>query len=115
MKENIMKKIIPEFENESEERLFWEREDSSEFVEWEKARPVTLPHLKKSTKAISLRLLADMLERLKVKANAMDVPYQSYTHCIMLCGIGGDNDNSVASLSCFHICRDNVKHNKFTV
>jgi len=78
-----MKKIIPKFENESEERLFWESEDSSEFVEWENARPVTLPNLKKSTKAISLRLPADMLERLKTKANAMDVPYQSYIKMLL--------------------------------
>ena len=78
-----MKKTIPKFENESEERAFWEKEDSSEFVAWENANAISLPNLKKSTKAISLRLPADMLERLKVKANAMEVPYQSYIKMLL--------------------------------
>jgi predicted DNA binding CopG/RHH family protein len=39
--------------------------------------------LKKSTKAISLRLPEDMLERLKNRANAMDVPYQSYIKMLL--------------------------------
>ncbi len=78
-----MKKAIPEFENESSERTFWEKEDSTEFVEWENAKPVSLPNLKKSTKSISLRLPADMLEQLKVRANAMDVPYQSYIKMLL--------------------------------
>ena len=42
-----------------------------------KAKPVRFTHLKKTTKSISLRLPVDMIEALKVKANAMDVPYQS--------------------------------------
>ncbi|RUM65492.1 MAG: hypothetical protein DSZ05_05915 [Sulfurospirillum sp.] len=66
-----------------EERIFWEKHDSSEFMEWKNAKSVTLPNLKKSTKSISLRLPADMLERLKVKANAMDVPYQSLIKMIL--------------------------------
>ena len=78
-----MKKTIPDFKNEAEERVFWEKHDSSEFLEWEKAQSVTLPNLKKSTKSISLRLPADMLDRLKVKANAMDIPYQSYIKMIL--------------------------------
>ncbi len=78
-----MKKAIPEFKNESDERAFWEKEDSTEFLEWENAKAVSLPNLKKSTKAISLRLPADMLDRLKVKANAMDVPYQSYIKMLL--------------------------------
>ena len=35
------------------------------------------PNLKPSTKAISLRLPAALLERIKVEANRRDVPYQS--------------------------------------
>ncbi len=78
-----MKKVIPEFKDERQERVFWEQEDSTEFLEWESAKSVSLPNLKKSTKSISLRLPADMLERLKVKANAMDVPYQSYIKMLL--------------------------------
>ena len=78
-----MKKVIPDFKDERQERVFWEQEDSTEFLEWESAKSVSLPNLKKSTKSISLRLPADMLERLKVKANAMDVPYQSYIKMLL--------------------------------
>jgi predicted DNA binding CopG/RHH family protein len=80
-----MKKLkkIPEFKNEEEERAFWEEHDSSEYVNWDAAKTVTLPNLKKSTKSISLRLPADMLEKLKIKANAMDVPYQSYIKMLL--------------------------------
>ncbi len=70
-------KTIPKFSTEEEEQIFWENHDSTEFLDWKKAKPVKLPNLKKSTKTISLRLPADMLESLKIRANAMDIPYQS--------------------------------------
>lgn len=70
-------KTIPKFSTLEEEQAFWESNDSTEFLDWEKAQLVKLPNLKKSTKTISLRLPADMLESLKIRANAMDIPYQS--------------------------------------
>jgi predicted DNA binding CopG/RHH family protein len=70
-------KTIPKFATEQEERDFWEKEDSTEYVDWNSAKVTQFPTLKKSTKTISLRLPEDMLERLKVKANALDIPYQS--------------------------------------
>jgi predicted DNA binding CopG/RHH family protein len=70
-------KAIPEFSNEAEERAFWEERDSTEFIDWSRAENVRLPNLKKTTKSISIRLPVDMIERIKTRANALDVPYQS--------------------------------------
>jgi predicted DNA binding CopG/RHH family protein len=70
-------KPIPQFRSEAEERVFWETHDSTEYVDWDKAQRVRFPNLKPTTKAISLRLPAGMLEQIKVEANKRDVPYQS--------------------------------------
>ena len=70
-------KEIPKFRNEDEERRFWSEHDSTEYVDWSKARRGVFPNLKPSTKTISLRLPESMLEALKLLANKKDVPYQS--------------------------------------
>lgn len=67
----------PRFETEAQEREFWAREDSTDHVDWSRARRVTLPDLKPSVKTISLRLPKSMYEQLKALANKRDVPYQS--------------------------------------
>jgi predicted DNA binding CopG/RHH family protein len=72
-----MSKKIPEFKNEDEERDFWASHDSASYIDWKKAKRVTLPNLKPSVKKISLRLPESMLEELKLLANKRDVPYQS--------------------------------------
>jgi predicted DNA binding CopG/RHH family protein len=71
------KLTVPEFETEAEERAFWEKADSADYVDWSQARRVRLPQLAPSTTTISLRLPAGMLEELRVLANERDVPYQS--------------------------------------
>jgi len=70
-------KPLPNFANEAEERLFWETHDSTEYLDWSKARKVVLPNLKPTTKTISLRLPQHLLDSIKAAANARDVPYQS--------------------------------------
>ena len=72
-----MKKSIPKFRSEAEERAFWAKEDSTKYVDWTKARRTVLPNLKPSSKTISLRLPEPLLAELKVLANKRDVPYQS--------------------------------------
>ncbi len=67
----------PEFKTESEERAFWEENDSSSYFDWTKADRVVFSSLKPTTKAISLRLPESMLAQIKVEANKRDVPYQS--------------------------------------
>ena len=71
------RKPVPVIKTEAEERAFWENHDSSDHVDWSKAKRVRFPNLKSSTTAISLRLPVDLLERIKMAANKRDVPYQS--------------------------------------
>lgn len=72
-----MKKQIPEFRSEDEERGFWAKHDSTQFVDWQAAQRRRFPNLKPSLRTISLRLPVSMIEDLKVLANKRDVPYQS--------------------------------------
>lgn len=71
------KKRIPEFRSEEEEREFWAKKDSSEYIDWNPASRRRLPNLRPSLRTISIRLPTSMIEDLKVLANKRDVPYQS--------------------------------------
>ena len=73
----MKKKQIPNFRSEEEERRFWDSHDSTSYIDWEKAKKVTFPRLKPSTRTISLRLPELMLEEIRLLANKRDVPYQS--------------------------------------
>lgn len=70
-------KMIPKFASEAEEQAFWEKRDSTEYLDWSKAQRAVLPNLKPTTKTISLRLPQHLLDSIKAAANARDVPYQS--------------------------------------
>ena len=72
-----MKKGVPSFKFQDEERDYWASHDSTEHVDWSAARRVLLPNLKPSLKTISVRLPQSMIDELKVLANRRDVPYQS--------------------------------------
>ncbi len=72
-----MKKKIPKFSSEAEERKFWQQNDSSEYLDWSEAEEVLFSKLKPSTRKISIRLPESMIEELKLLANKRDVPYQS--------------------------------------
>ena len=72
-----MKKKIPKFKNEAEERLFWQKNDSSDYIDWSEAEEVVFSRLKPSTRKISIRHPESMIEELKLLANKRDVPYQS--------------------------------------
>jgi predicted DNA binding CopG/RHH family protein len=72
-----MKKKIPTFKTEDEERRFWSKASPLDYFDVTKAAPMVFPNLKPTTRSISLRLPLDMLETLKMLANRQDVPYQS--------------------------------------
>ena len=73
------RKRIPEFRSEAQEGAFWgaAERDSTEYLDWSKARLARFPNVKLSTQAISIRLPVSLLERIKLEANKRDVPYQS--------------------------------------
>ncbi len=70
-------KNMPKFKTEDEEREFWSTHDSTEYIDYSKAKRTLFPNLKPTTKTISIRLPESLIEKLKVLANKRDVPYQS--------------------------------------
>jgi hypothetical protein len=45
----MRKKQIPRFESEEQEQGFWATHDSSDYLDWSKARRITFSNLKPST------------------------------------------------------------------
>ncbi len=70
-------KAIPKFKSEDQERAFWAKHETTDYVDWSKAKKVKFPNLKPSIRSISLRLPESMINDLKILANKRDVPYQS--------------------------------------
>jgi hypothetical protein len=54
---------VPQFKSEAEERAFWEKHDSTDYLDWSKAQRPNFSNLKPSTTAISLRLPLSLLEQ----------------------------------------------------
>lgn len=50
-----MKKKIPKFKTEDEEREFWAAHDSTDYVDWSKGKRVVAPNLKPSSSSTSRR------------------------------------------------------------
>ena len=73
----LKQKPIPEFRSEEDEREFWAKADSTQYVDWSAAQPRKFPKLRPTLRTISLRLPVSMIEDLKILANQRDVPYQS--------------------------------------
>jgi predicted DNA binding CopG/RHH family protein len=70
-------KPIPRFRSDEEAGEFWMTHDTTDYVDWTKARRVSFPNLRPSTATISLRLPQGLLDDLRILANERDVPYQS--------------------------------------
>jgi predicted DNA binding CopG/RHH family protein len=54
---------MPIFSNEDEERGFWGKRDSSDYVDWDNATQVVCAKLKPTTRTISLRVSDSMLDK----------------------------------------------------
>ena len=74
-----MKKQIklPNFKNEDEERSFWSKVDLAEYFKPNDFEEVTFPNLKPTSRSISIRMPEYLIDRIKEKANEINVPYQS--------------------------------------
>jgi len=70
-------KKLPRFKSEKRELEFWATHDSTEYIDYSKAKRAVFPNLKPSTRTISIRLPESLIEHLKVLANKRDIPYQS--------------------------------------
>lgn len=68
---------MPKFKGEDQEREFWSKVDLSKYFEAGDFKPVSFGDLKPTSRAISIRLPEYLLTRLKERANALKIPYQS--------------------------------------
>mgnify|MGYP001576018765 CR=1 FL=1 len=81
-------KKIPKFKSEAEEREFWQRVDSTEYVDYSKMEHWVFPNLKLSTQPITIRLPKVLINNFKLKANKMDVSYQALMKQALFKGLG---------------------------
>lgn len=77
-------KTLPKFKDQSEEMVFWEQNDVTDFFDTKKAKIVRFTNLKKSTKTISLRLPDWCLNQIPVstyiKSNLILI-FSCYNQC----------------------------------
>lgn len=71
------KLVLPKFKNEDQERDFWAKLDLSEYYEPNDLEEVSFPNLKPTSRSISIRIPEYLINRVKEKANEINIPYQS--------------------------------------
>lgn len=74
------RKPMPKFKREQDEREFWNAHDTRDYFDFSKPNRFEIefdPGVEAPVKSISLRLLREMLNELKVLAHKKDIPYQS--------------------------------------
>ena len=89
-------KTIPLFKTEDEEARFWASHDSTDYIDWTRAKRIEFPQLKPTTQTITLRLPLSLLYELKKIANKKDVPYQSLMKVFLDEKIKEENRRSAA-------------------
>ena len=78
-----MVKKIPDFKTMKEEREFWQKVDSTEYVDYSKMESWQFPNLKLTSKPVTIRLPQSLIDKLKIRAHKMDIPYQSLVKQIL--------------------------------
>ncbi len=84
-----MKKLkkIPHFKTEEEENRFWQRVDSTQYVDWDKAEHWVFPNLKLTSRPITLHLPCGLINDYKLKAHKMGLPYQGLMKQVLYKGL----------------------------
>lgn len=82
----VLKKI-PKFKSEKKEREFWQTHDSTEYVDYSSLEHWSFPNLKLTNKPITIRLPESMIDRAKIQAHKMDIPYQALIKQILFAGL----------------------------
>ncbi len=80
-------KRIPKFKTEAEERKFWQTHSSVDYLDWSYVLTVRFPNLQLTNKPVTVRLPLALIDRLKIKANQRDIPYQSLMKDILFRGL----------------------------
>ena len=70
-------KKAPIFMIEREEADFWSAHDTSDYIDWGKAKRTIFPNLKPSSRAIPIKLPNWLIESLKFLANKHSTSYQA--------------------------------------
>jgi predicted DNA binding CopG/RHH family protein len=85
-----MKKLksIPKFKSEKEEREFWQKVDSTDYVDYTGLERWTFPNLKLTSKPITIRIPESVIEKVKIRANKADMPYQTLIKQYIYKGLG---------------------------
>jgi len=71
------RKKIPTFSSEDEEREFWSHADSTEYIDWSKAKERPLSRLKPTLRTISISLPESVVAELIRLASKRDISYES--------------------------------------
>lgn len=80
-------KKIPSFQSEAQERAFWQKADSTDYIDYSKAERASFPNVKLTSRPITIRLPVQLIDRAKRKAHKRDIPYQSLLKDILFKGI----------------------------
>ena len=81
-------KKIPKFKTEKKEREFWQKVDSTEYVDYSRLEKWSFPNLKLTSRPVTIRIPETILEKVKIKANRMDMPYQTLIKQFIYKGLG---------------------------
>ena len=81
-------KKIPKFKSEKEEREFWQNVDSTQYVDYTNLEKWSFPNLKLTSRSVTIRIPETIIEKVKIKANRMDMPYQTLIKQFIYKGLG---------------------------